>query len=219
MKLQKPLKNWDNIPTSSPFGLRRDPFTGQWRFHGGIDKACNNEETEAAQDGIIHLVAGKYGEVYIDHGNELRTVYAHMKGIPGGLRSGEIIKKGQFIGYTDTIGKATGPHLHFGVMLLPSLEAVDPNLYFIDEEDLMWKEKYEKLSKGYHICRTNKAKWKEKYEDEATKVKNQKKVIESGSQKIQNKNKQIQELEDELKRCRNAPPGNIWDQIKEWFSN
>lgn len=133
MKIAKPLKNWDSIKTSSPFGWRKDPFTGQTRFHGGIDKACNNIPVYAAKDGVFHGVFRNVGEVYIDHqeGTEkIRTVYAHMVNIPSGLRGGLRIRGGDLIGYSDSAGRVTGAHLHFGIVLLPSLEAVDPNLYF-----------------------------------------------------------------------------------------
>jgi len=61
--------------------------------------------------------------VLIDHGLGLTSLYAHLKRIT--VRTGELVKKGKIIGYTDSTGLATGDHLHFSILL--SGHPVDPS--------------------------------------------------------------------------------------------
>ena len=62
--------------------------------------------------------------VFIDHGQGLISVYIHMNKrlvVPG-----QIVKQGDIIGTIGQTGRATGPHLHFGVYLNQTV--VNPNL-------------------------------------------------------------------------------------------
>lgn len=57
---------------------------------------------------------GAYGKlVLIEHENNLTTLYAHLSKYV--VKEGDIINKGDLIGYEGRTGYATGPHLHFGV--------------------------------------------------------------------------------------------------------
>ncbi len=59
---------------------------------------------------------GIYGNVVIlDHGLGLTSLYAHLSRYT--VKKGDMVKKGQIIGYTDSTGLAGGDHLHFGVLL------------------------------------------------------------------------------------------------------
>ena len=59
-----------------------------------------------------------YGNVvYLKHGTEYLTVYAHLAGFKKGLRSGDKVSKGQAIGFVGSTGQSTGPHLHYEVRI------------------------------------------------------------------------------------------------------
>ena len=101
----------------SGFGLRSDPFTGRSAMHRGIDfAAAFGTPILAAASGIV-ISAGQragYGNmVEIDHGNGVRTRYAHASKLL--VREGEVVAKSQPIAEVGSTGHSTGPHLHFEV--------------------------------------------------------------------------------------------------------
>lgn len=102
---------------SSPFGPRKDPFTGSEAFHFGIDIASeyiNGREVFAMLPGVVKYSSahGNYGNVVIiSHGN-YDTVYAHLEGFAENLKAGDEIMSGEVIGYVGSTGRSTGPHLH-----------------------------------------------------------------------------------------------------------
>ena len=62
---------------------------------------------------------GAYGKfVVIEHKNNLTTLYAHLSQY--GVKKGDVVKRGQVIGYSGKTGYATGPHLHFTVFAGPT---------------------------------------------------------------------------------------------------
>lgn len=104
---------------TSPFGYRKDPFTGRASGHNGLDLAApKGTDIYAAEDGIV-MVAGYqsgYGNaVVIKHNNEISTLYAHIR--EGGIlvKSGQVVKRGQKIAEVGSTGRSTGNHLHFTV--------------------------------------------------------------------------------------------------------
>jgi len=104
---------------SSGFGYRNDPFAGAPAFHAGLDfKGPIGEPIYAAARGKVAFVGRRQGYgniVEIDHGNGLRTRYAHMSAFR--IRVGEPVRAGQLIGAVGNTGRSTGPHLHFEVRL------------------------------------------------------------------------------------------------------
>jgi murein DD-endopeptidase MepM/ murein hydrolase activator NlpD len=103
---------------TSRFGNRSDPFTGETRYHSGIDiDGYGNDGAPviAAASGTVITASfdSAYGNyVIIDHGGT-STVYAHMSGLA--VSEGQNVSQGQTIGYVGSTGASTGPHLHWEV--------------------------------------------------------------------------------------------------------
>ncbi len=104
---------------SSTFGSRNDPFTGRRTGHYGVDfAATEGSDVMAVASGIVAF-AGKrsgYGNcVEINHGNGYVTRYAHNK--RNLVRVGDRVERSQVIAHVGHSGRATGPHLHFEVIM------------------------------------------------------------------------------------------------------
>lgn len=104
-----PLKS---IKITSPYGYRRDPFTGKLSWHNGLDLRAKNEPAYAMMDGIVEKVgydnrSGNY--VILRHGN-YRVSYCHLSSII--VRKGEYVYPGIIVGVTGNTGRSTGSHLH-----------------------------------------------------------------------------------------------------------
>jgi lysozyme family protein len=108
-------------PLGSLFGPRG------YVFHAGIDvKAPAGAPVTAAAPGRVVWAgyrAGGWGLlVTIAHGDDVRTMYAHLSRVA--VRLGERVGVGTRVGRVGATGDATGPHLHFEVRLRGA--AVDP---------------------------------------------------------------------------------------------
>ena len=106
---------------SSVFGGRRHPILNTWRSHNGTDYAANSgTPVRAVGDGTVIFAGtrGGYGRtVEVRHNNGFVTRYAHLRGFAKGVRSGARVGIEQTIGYVGMTGLATGPHLHFEVLV------------------------------------------------------------------------------------------------------
>lgn len=102
---------------TSGFGNRFHPILGYVRFHDGVDLAASaGTPIVAAADGRVIGAGwrGGYGQqVQIAHAGGVDTLYGHMSRIAA--YAGEIVHKGEVIGYVGSTGLSTGPHLHFEV--------------------------------------------------------------------------------------------------------
>ncbi|MBP2411901.1 murein DD-endopeptidase MepM/ murein hydrolase activator NlpD [Arthrobacter stackebrandtii] len=117
-----------NMVTSSPFGGRISPITGQvGEMHTGQDFAigCGNSVLAAAGGVVTFAGWHQYGggnRVVVDHGNGLSTSYNHMSSI--NVAVGQEVPRGGIVGLSGTTGASTGCHLHFEVIV--DDETVDP---------------------------------------------------------------------------------------------
>jgi len=104
---------------TSGFGMRWHPILGGYRMHTGIDiSAPHGTPVFAADGGQVLQVGydGGYGNsILIYHGGGFATFYAHLSGFA--VSQGQMVKRGQLIGYIGATGLATGPHLHFEVRI------------------------------------------------------------------------------------------------------
>jgi murein DD-endopeptidase MepM/ murein hydrolase activator NlpD len=106
---------------SSNFGGRRHPVLGIFRRHQGTDYAAGSgTPVRAIGDGMVigAGVRGGYGNVVdVRHTNGIVTRYGHLRGFAKGVRAGTRVAMGQTIGFVGMTGLATGPHLHFEVLV------------------------------------------------------------------------------------------------------
>jgi murein DD-endopeptidase MepM/ murein hydrolase activator NlpD len=102
---------------TGPFGERRT-FNGKKQSqHYGTDLAgAVGDPVRAANDGVVVLVRDCFASgksIAIAHGGGLFSVYFHLSGFD--VRPGDRVQRGQVIGQVGATGRATGPHLHFGI--------------------------------------------------------------------------------------------------------
>ncbi len=116
-------------PLSSRFGLRR-VFNGQPRNpHAGLDVAAASGTPVTAPAAGVVANTGEYffngNTVFVDHGQGLITAYMHLSRID--VRAGQAIQAGERLGAVGNTGRATGPHLHWALIL--NNTPVDPELF------------------------------------------------------------------------------------------
>jgi len=111
---------------TSPFGMRSDPFTGESRFHRGVDlRASYGTEVPAATGGTVVSAGerGTYGNlVVVRDGQGVETRYAHLSAML--VKEGDVIAAGTPVGRVGSSGRSAAPHLHFEVLV--NGERVDP---------------------------------------------------------------------------------------------
>ncbi len=116
--LRKPIAAGE---MTSGFGMRYHPILRFARLHSGVDWAAPiGTPIVAAGNGIIIKAAydSGYGRrVEIQHNNGYVTTYNHMSAFGRGIAAGMHINQGQVVGYLGQSGLATGPHLHYEVII------------------------------------------------------------------------------------------------------
>lgn len=99
------------------FGERSDPFTGAQGFHEGLDiSASKGEPVFATADGHVEQAAyaAEYGNlIVVNHDFGLSTRYGHLSAF--NVRAGQVVHRGDVIGFVGATGRATGSHLHYEI--------------------------------------------------------------------------------------------------------
>jgi murein DD-endopeptidase MepM/ murein hydrolase activator NlpD len=115
---------------TSPFGVRDDPEIAREGFHTGIDLAAPYDTpVYATAPGVVTFAGWRddYGKIVeIDHGNGIATRYAHLHQFT--VSVGQHIAAHAQIGYLGSSGRATGPHVHYEVVV--NGEPQDPEKFF-----------------------------------------------------------------------------------------
>jgi len=120
-----------SIRIGSHYGGRLDPITGESEVHLGIDLiAPKGTPIKATADGVVTVEGwqGDYGNlIVLKHPNGFTTRYAHLSKFK--VNSGDIVQRGDIIGYVGTTGRTTAPYLHYEVRI--NDHAVDPRPYLL----------------------------------------------------------------------------------------
>ena len=101
-----------HIQVTSPFGYRRDPFTGKKRMHNGLDLHARGDKVFAMLPGIVHKVGyDKRSGIFVTlrHG-DITISYCHLSKVA--VRKGDVVSAETIVGITGNTGRSTGEHLH-----------------------------------------------------------------------------------------------------------
>ena len=116
-------------PISGVYGSQRI-LNGEPRSpHFGVDVAAPlGTPLKAPAGGIVSLADADLfftgGTIIIDHGHGLASLFAHMQKVA--VKEGDSLAKGGYVGNLGRTGRATGPHLHWGMFLFST--PIDPQL-------------------------------------------------------------------------------------------
>ena len=105
----------------SGFGMRFHPILHYTRLHSGVDWAnATGTPILAAGNGTIIKAQHESGygnRIETQHPYGYITTYSHMSAFARGMEEGGRVRQGQVIGFLGQTGLATGPHLHYEVMV------------------------------------------------------------------------------------------------------
>lgn len=146
-KLKEDQKRINCFPSISPilggritshFGYRMDPFLNKRKYHKGVDFPMPEGTTIlATAKGTVRIARWSYKpnksygrEVVIDHGYGYKTRYAHMSKLY--VKPGQKVDRWTPIGEVGETGRASGPHLHYEVLL--NNKQQNPEFYLLQND-------------------------------------------------------------------------------------
>ena len=114
----QPIRKEDLSRMASGYGWRSDPFTKARKKHNGMDfTAPTGTPIYATGNGKVKRAdntASGFGQhIEIDHGYGYKTIYAHLSKY--NVKRGQIVSRGDLIGFVGNTGRSVGPHLHYEV--------------------------------------------------------------------------------------------------------
>lgn len=130
----QPVSNADLKKVASGYGYRIDPVYKTVKFHAGLDfTAPQGTPIYATANGVVK-VAGNIGNGYgnhvvLNHGYGYETLYGHMYRLK--VKGGQVVRRGEIIGWVGSTGKSTGPHCHYEVH--KNGRPLDPVYFFYND--------------------------------------------------------------------------------------
>lgn len=117
----------ENFFLTSGFGYRSDPFSGEPKFHRGIDLKTKRSKVLSMLHGTVVSVGndpllGIF--VKVQHGN-YESIYGHLS--QSLVTQGERVLPGTILGISGNTGRAIGDHLHLTIK--KGKEYVNPVLF------------------------------------------------------------------------------------------
>jgi len=117
----------EDFSLTSAFGYRSDPFSGETKFHRGIDLKTKRSKVLSMLHGTVVSVGndpllGIF--VKVQHGN-YESIYGHLS--QSLVAKGERVLPGTIMGISGSTGRATGDHLHLTIK--KGKEYVNPVLF------------------------------------------------------------------------------------------
>lgn len=115
---------------SGLFGAQRIYNGTPGSYHNGMDIAApQGQDFVAPADGVVTLAANDAFTLeghllMIDHGMGLNSAFLHASELL--VKEGDLVRQGQVIGRVGSTGRASGPHLHWGMKW--NSARIDPNL-------------------------------------------------------------------------------------------
>lgn len=102
---------------STAFGVKRIMNKKKTSIHRGVDfRGKTGEVVRAFNTGRVVLADDLFyggNTVILDHGQGIYSIYMHLSKF--NVKTNSIVSKGGVVGRVGSSGRATGPHLHFGV--------------------------------------------------------------------------------------------------------
>jgi murein DD-endopeptidase MepM/ murein hydrolase activator NlpD len=102
---------------TSDFGNKRVFNSILKSYHSGTDfRAKRGTPIVASNSGRVVLVKNRFfagNSVIIDHGEGIYSGYYHLSKFA--VKKGQMVRRGEVIGYAGATGRVTGPHLHYTI--------------------------------------------------------------------------------------------------------